>query len=192
MSKVLEHAYQDLRNEKINVLADGTLEVLNAVIFWPNFSGKPGKFDPKGAAVGKRTFNLAILPEAVEDFKRQGWNVKEKDIPEITDDDGNPVKLSFVNVKCNIDGPVPPTVTLFVDYKGKKTRRPLVGDQIGELDSVDFESADCIINPYANRNYEGRVTGYLRKLNVVMEKQEEFGGKYDDWGDDDVLPFDNN
>ena len=54
------------------------------------------------------------------------------------------------------------------------------------LDRINIESADCIINLYESKMHPGKVSGYLRKLNVIQTKESDFGGKYDEWDTPEV------
>lgn len=168
MSKTVDRALEAVQKSKFNF--DGPIiEVQEAFIFWTNFAGRENKFGNKA-----RTFNLALLPEAADELNKRGWRVRD-----LENDEG--VKLYFVNVKVNMTSQMPPLITLFTKYRGKRSRRTLDIETVGELDRTQFESADCIINSFESRQFPGKITGYLRKLNVIQEPDLEFGGKYDDW-----------
>lgn len=156
-----------------------TLEVDNAVILWPNFSAKVNRF-----GVSACTFNLCVTPDVSVQLANAGFRVRSVPVEEVEDEKGKPVNLFFVNIKVNMDSAYPPVVNMFTEYGGKKSRTQLDKDSIAELDRAKIVSADCIINCYASKNYPGKVTGYLRKLNVITQKEVEFGGKYDDWEDE--------
>lgn len=183
MSKTTERAVEEVKKTQFMFKSPREIEVLNAFIFWTNFRGEANQF---GSEI--RSFNLALTDEAAEILAQQGWRVKE-----VENEDGS--VLRFVNVKVNMDSAYPPIVALYSEYRGKRTRRTLDAQSIGELDRVNIESADCLINAYSSKRFEGKVTGYLKKLNVIQEPNVEFGGKYDDWMEGDPnssdLPFEN-
>ena len=173
MSKVVEQALKGVKNSKFNFIDDGkALEVLNAHIFWTNFRGEANKFGNTA-----RTFNLAISLEMAQILKDQGWRVREV----MQDED----VLFFVNIKINMNSSYPPVVSLYSDFRGKRNKRTLDIESVGELDRVDFQSADCLINVYESPKFPGKLSGYLKRLNVIQEPDIEFGGKYDDWLDEE-------
>ena len=181
MGRKTEIAYEEVRKSTFIWHDDRTLEVQDAVILWPNFSGRTNKFGNSA-----RTFNLVVTEEVAEKMTAAGWRVRTISLQNIVDENDKPVNLYFVNIKTNMDSAYPPIVTLFTKFKGKKSRRVLDINTIGELDSVDIEMADCLINCYESRNFPGRITGYLKKLNVKQSEEVEFGGKYDDWMDEEL------
>lgn len=177
MSKVVENALKAVEDSIFNFIDDGrSIEVTNAHIFWTNFRGEANKFGNTA-----RTFNLALSPEMAIMLRNQGWRIRES-IQEY--DDGNKI-LYFVNIKVNMNSNYPPILNLYSEFKGRRSCRPLNGESIGELDRVDIQSADCIINVYESNQFPGRLSGYLKKLNVIQEPDMEFGGKYDDWLDEE-------
>lgn len=178
MSRVVDNAIEKVRESSFNFLDNGrTLEVLNAVIFWTNFRGEANKFGNSA-----RTFNLAINEELAQVLSDHGWRVREV----VGSDEES--KLYFVNIKINMSSQYPPRITLFNEFNGKKNHPVTITiDNIGELDRIDIKTADCLINAYSSKTFQGKVTGYLRKLNIIQEVESEFGGKYDDWLDDESI-----
>lgn len=175
MSKKVEAALIAVRDTIFQFINDGrAIEVRNAYIFWTNFRGEANKWGNTA-----RTFNLAVTPEMAEILKQQGWRIREIECEEMGD------ILFFVNIKVNMNSQFPPTVNLYSEYKGKKSCRPLNEGSIGELDRVDIKTADCIISIYESDQFPGKLSGYLQKLNVIQEPNVEFGGKYDDWMDEE-------
>lgn len=168
MSKTVDRALESVQKSEFIFRDNNQIEVRNAFVFWTNFRGEANKFGNKA-----RTFNLAIKPEVAEILNAQGWRVRDVDSDE--------QKLYFVNIKVNMASSYPPIITLFTKFRGKGSRRPIDIETIGELDRIVFESCDLIINPFASKQYPGKVSGYLKKLNVIQEADIEFGGKYDDW-----------
>lgn len=195
MGRKTEQAYNDLSKSIFTFHDDRTLEVINAVIIWPNFSGKPNKYGNSA-----KTFNLCVPSDIAAQLEADGWRVREVEIDSIRDENDKPAKLHFVNIKVNMDTAYPPSVTLISCFRGKKNRRPLDAESICELDSIEFKSTtadpetgeedstgvDCIINCYESRKFPGKVTGYLKKMYVTQDEKVEFGGKYDDWEDEEL------
>ena len=178
MSRVIDNAIEKVRQSSFNFLDNGrTIEVLNAVIFWTNFRGEANKFGNSA-----RTFNLAVNEETAEYLSDNGWRVRE-----VVGSDEE-TKLYFVNIKINMSSQYPPRITLFNDFRGKKNPPITITiDNIGELDRIDIKTADCLINAYSSKTFPDKVTGYLRKLNIIQEVESEFGGKYDDWLEDEDI-----
>jgi len=176
-SKTVERAFEAVDQSRFNFLDQNTLEIQNAFIFWTNFRGEANKFGNNA-----RTFNVAVNQEVAEVLEKNGWRVR----PVPANDEGD--MLYFINIKVNMISAYPPVISLFSEFKKKKSKRTLTIENIGDLDRVDIQSADCVINAYASPMYQGKVTGYLKKLNVIQEPDIEFGGKYDDWLDDDGEP----
>lgn len=173
MSKTVERAIQAVEDSKFVFKDQNTLEILDAFIFWTNFKGEANKFGNKA-----RTFNLAVNEEVANILQENGWRVRPIQ-------DGEGTTLYFVNIKVNMNSPYPPLVTLFSEFRGRRTRRSLDVENVGELDRIDIQSADCVINAYESKMYPGKVTGYLKKLHIIQEPDVEFGGKYDDWLDEE-------
>lgn len=179
MSKTVDRALEAVQNSKfIFNENNGMIEVLDAFIFWTNFRGEANKFGNTA-----RTFNLAVNEEVANTLKENGWRVREATNAEEE-------TLYFVNIKVNMNSAYPPIITLYSEFRGQRNRRTLDIENVGELDRVDIQTCDCIINPYSSQRFEGKITGYLKKLNVIQEPDVEFGGKYDDWlAEDDKEEF---
>lgn len=188
MSNTTIRAFQEVQKTKFNFINPHTIEVCDAHIFWTNFSATPNRFGSRAC-----TFNLAITEDLAAELESSGWRVRSVD-----NDDGS--VLYFVNIKVNMESAYPPIVSVFSEFRGKRGKRTLDAETIGELDKINIQSCDMLINAYESRQFEGKVTGYLKKLNVIQEPNIEFGGKYDDWLEegisespvaDEELPFDN-
>lgn len=179
MSRVVERALKAVPESVFTFKDANTLEVMNAFIFWTNFRGEANKFGNTA-----RTFNLAINEELAEVLKRDGWRVREASF----DDE----ILYFVNIKVNMNSAYPPLISLFTEFRGRRSKRALDIDSISELDRIDIQAADCIINAYVSDRFPGKVTGYLKKLNVIQEPEIDFGGKYDDWLEEEDNDEENN
>lgn len=199
MSRKLELAYYEMAKSKFTLHTNNTLEVINASIFWSNFSGKPDNFGNT-----TRNFKLCVPEELAAELEKMGWKVHVYDLEGVRDKDDNPVKLYAVRVIVSMEGAFPPQVYLISTFNGKKTRRPLDAESICELDSVDFKSTskdpktgegedstgvDLLIDCYESRRFKGKVIGYLKKMYATQDEQVEFGGKYDEWEDEADMPM---
>lgn len=186
MSRVLENAFKEVTKSTYEFKDNGrTLVIENAYIFWTNFSGTPNKY---GNAA--RTFNVAVNEEMAGILSSQGWRVREEDVVETDQVDpatGKNIwaKVYFVNIKLNMESAYPPVINLFTEFRGKKTKRVLDINTVGELDKTELRSCDIIINAYQSRNYEGKTTGYLKTMYAIQEPNIMFNGKYDDWENED-------
>lgn len=173
MSKVVERALMGVTNSVFNFIEDGrAIEVMNVHIFWTNFRGEANRFGNTA-----RTFNIALSPEMALLLREQGWRIREATHEEEI--------LYFVNIKINMNSQYPPIINLYSEFRGKRSCRALDGESVGELDRIDIKTADCIINVYESAQFPGKISGYLKKLNVIQEPDVEFGGKYDDWLDEE-------
>lgn len=147
----------------------------NARIFWRNFAGKEGRFNP----AGRRNFCLAVPDDIVEKMREDGWNVKT--IPP-KDDDGEP--LNYIQVAVAF-GSYPPKIWLI----SGKSKTLLDEDTVGSLDYAEIENVDLIIRPYT-WDVSGRqgIKAYLKKIYVTVV-QDDLEMKYrnmDDMEDDDL------
>lgn len=154
-----------------------TLEIDNAVIIWKNFSGKVNRFGNSN-----RHFNVVINKEVADELTKKGVLVhpyfpEEKNV-------GDPLFYSF-DVKINFESNYPPLVTVYTEYNGIKTHNAIGLDSLAALDTISFESADCIVNIYSSTKNPGKASAYLRKLNVIHRQVDEFGGKYSKWDNSD-------
>lgn len=188
MSRVTELAAEKAEKSTLRFVDDHTIEVMNGVILWPDFSGKVTDYHPKKGE--KRSFNLVLNDEMIRTlselqeqtgakFRLHQANiysevdVKEKGVEQRV--------LFYINVKVNIDNDYPPTIILFTEYNGKRSRTTVTKDSIDTLDSMDMETCDMLLNCYVSRMHKDQCSAYLKKLYVVQNKQVEFGGRYDDW-----------
>ncbi len=149
-----------------------------ARILFRNFAGAPTKFDPRG---GKRSINIAIDdPQAAEDLKRLGWNIKQLD-PRDEGEDGTyhlPVFITFT--------PITPDIFIVT----KKGKRRLDESTIGELDFHTLSNVDLVIRPYRwEVSGNTGIKAFVKTMYVTIE-EDAFADKYADigCGDDDV-PF---
>jgi|LGOV01.1.fsa_nt_gb hypothetical protein len=180
MSRPVERALEAVERSEFNFLNEKELEIRNAHIFWTNFEGRENRF--KNAT---RNFNVAINEELAAELNKRGWRVRDVDLK----GEGDEVlaKLYFVNCKVNMDSAYPPMVVLYSEYRGKRSRTSLDIESVSILDTVEIQMADLVINSYESPSYPGKVTGYLKKLNVIQEPSVDFGGKYDDWMEEEPV-----
>jgi len=186
MSSVIQLGLEKVEETKFIFNDRGGFEVRNAYIFWTNFRGEANKF---GNAA--RNFNLAVPKNVALILLDNGWRVRERSItPEVGKKllPGESVSeeiLYFINIKVNMNSTTPPIVSLYSEFRGKRTKRALDIESIGELDRVDILECDFEVNAYESPAFPGKITGYLKKLNAIMVPDIEFGGKYDDWLDEE-------
>lgn len=178
MSRVIENGLEKVQDTKFIFNDRGGFEVRDAYIFWTNFRGEANMFGNTA-----RNFNLAITPEVGKILLERGWRVRERAV-----DNDNPTPettLYFINVKVNMNSINPPIISLYSEFRGKRTKRALEIESIGELDRIDIQEVGCVINAYESPAFPGKITGYLQKLNAIQVPDIEFGGRYDDWMDDE-------
>ena len=149
----------------------------NARIFWRNFAGKEGKFNP----AGRRNFCVVIPDEILEDLRNDEWNIKT--IPP-RDEDGEP--LNYIQVAVAY-GAYPPKVWLI----SGKSKTLLDEESVASLDYAEIENVDLIIRPYT-WELSGRsgVKAYLKKMYVTVV-QDDLEMKYRNLeeADDDDVPW---
>lgn len=151
------------------------IEIENAEILYPNFSGLGSRYNRDG----DRNFCVFIDDtDLAMELADEGWNIKIKQ-PRFEDEQPRyylPVKVMF--------NKFPPRVRLITK---NNPPRPLNEDTISLLDDIEYAHVDVVIRPY-NYDSNGKtgVSAYLKELYVTMV-QSKFADKYPD----DVLPFDN-
>lgn len=140
---------------------NGYLEINDARIIWPNFSGSADRFNREG----DRNFNLVIPTQEIADLllndKNQygdSWNIKIK--PPRGDGDV-PFMHMPVKVKFNKRGPN-------VYLVSGDNQVPLNEDTIACLDDIDIISVDMDIRPYDGQMANGMTfrTAYLSAMRV--------------------------
>ncbi len=186
MSRTTEIAYENALKTQFNFKDKHTIEVMDASILWPDFTGRVTEYNK---VLGeKRSFNLVLNPEMLEALRQieevNGSKFRIKSAKLHSEDDmkdPNIEKIYYINVKVNMDPMYQPPVTLFTEYRGKKSRQSLDAATVGILDSADIKTADMLLNIYINKKHPEQCTAYLKKLNVIQEPDAEFGGRYDDW-----------
>lgn len=175
MANVIETGLEKVLETEIIFTERGGFEARNAFIFWTNFRGEANKWGNSA-----RNFNLAIPEEVAKILKQNGWRVRDRALYDENGADTDRI-LYFINIKVNMNSKNPPIVSLYSEFRGKRTKRALEIESVGELDRIDIEECDVIVNAYESPQFEGKITGYLQKLNAIQVPDIEFGGKYDDW-----------
>ncbi len=156
------------------------IEIENAVIRFPNFSGRPDKWNPNG---GRRSFVLLLTDELAEDLTNSGCNVK---VFQPRDDEEVP--QPYISVKLNYNGPFPPNIYMICG----RSKTLLNEDTVGNLDYSDIEHIDLILRPYDYGEKMGKgpdephVALYVKTMYVTIA-QDNFASKYD--FEDEEIPF---
>lgn len=148
-------------------MAREVIEFEDCKIIFRNFEGRQQKFNP----IGKRNFCLVLNEEDVDDFIREGWNVKETKPRE----EGDPVK-HYVKINVNMDSKNPPRIYMIAG----RHKTELTADTVKELDYAEIKQIDAVINPYPWKNDDGSfggISGYLQTLYVEI-MQDKFADKY--------------
>ena len=176
-NKVEESVFEIMRN--------GDLKIENAVLAWPNFSGKATQFNPNG---GKRTFCVLLNEEIADILSADGWNVKRRPPRE----DGD-YPLIYTEIVINMQSQYPPDVYVRNEFNGKGTMRKLTDDNISMLDNIQIVNADLVIHPYEHGIGQFKVKGYARFVNVLQAQSNYFGDKYSEYESEDAeqteMPF---
>lgn len=148
------------------------LEISDARIIWPNFSGKADKFNDEG----KRNFNLIIPDEEakevlVNDLNEYGvgWNVK---IRPPRDEYEEALFYMPVKLKFNEWGP---------DVYLETGNRSVLLDEesVNMLDNIDIISVDVDIRPFDDIGPGGRPfrAAYVQKL-WVRQRSDRFAERH--------------
>lgn len=180
MANVIDIGLEKVERTEFIFNERGGFEVRNAYIFWTNFRGAENRFGNK-----TRNFNLAITPEVGEMLIDRGWRVRERVADTRPEAEEGQIPLHFINIKVNMNSKRPPIISLYSEFRGNRTKRALDFESIDELDRVDIEECDFVVNAYESAKFPGKVTGYLYKLNAIQTPNIEYGGKYDDWLDEE-------
>ena len=158
---------------KVTFAPKGILQIDDARIIWPNFSGKPGQYNREG----DRNFNLVIDdPEIANAMIEDGWNVRIKPPREEGDESfmHMPVKVKF-----NSRGPA-----VYLESGTSKVK--LDEESIDTLDHIDIIGVDMDIRPY-DWEINGKTgrTAYLQSIRVI-QRVDRFA---DRWDDEDDIQF---
>ena len=155
----------------ITIKEDGTLLIEEARIIWPNFSGKPTKFNPAG---GKREFNVLIdNPEVAQRMREDGWNVKIKPPRE----EGDP-PFCYMPVAVEFPTPERNFPMKIVQFSGQGAV-DIFEDTVGNLDYARIVGAKMAIRPYHWETATGKgIKAYLKTLHIWLE-EEDFASDFD-------------
>lgn len=161
---------------------NGYLEINDARIIWPNFSGRGDRFNREG----DRNFHVVIPDQEIcdallADKNEYGnsWNVKIK--PPREDGDA-PFMHMLVKVKFNGRGP-----NIYLVSGNKQV--PLNEDTVSCLDNIDILSVDMDIRPYDDILPNGTSfrAAYLSAMRVY-QRVDRFANDFNQ-DDDHELPF---
>lgn len=159
------------------------------IIFRPNFSGEPDRFNPKG---GRRYFNIILedqtdvpnelvtqrygsQPLSVDQLIQDGWNVK---FTRPRDEDEEPTP--YLEVAVSFDA-IPPKIVEVTT----KNQVQLDEDTVGTLDHDQLERLDLDIRPYNwEVNEKHGVKGYLKTLYAKIV-EDRFTDRYGSMRDGD-------
>lgn len=161
---------------------NGYLEINDARIIWPNFSGRGDRFNREG----DRNFHVVIPDQEIcdallADKNEYGnsWNVKIKPPREEGD---APFMHMLVKVKFNGKGP-----NIYLVSGNKQV--PLNEDTVSCLDNIDILSVDMDIRPYDDILPNGTSfrAAYLSAMRVY-QRVDRFANDFNQ-DDDHELPF---
>lgn len=147
-------------------MVEDNIRIEGARIGFRNFSGKEGRFNPKG----RRNFCVFLEEDIAKDMEKEGWNVKWLQPREEGDE-----PQAYLQVKV-VFGKIPPKIVL-VTMRGK-TR--LDEDTVNILDWAEIQNIDLVIRPY-NWEVNGStgVSAYIKTMYVTL-REDEFESKYYD------------
>lgn len=142
------------------------LEIEDARLIYPNFSGKEKTYNREG----DRNFCVVIEDEDLaQKLIDDGWNIRV-----LRPRDENEHPLHYLQVAVRFDN-FPPNIFM-VTKRGKPTR--LDEESVDTLDFADIQSADMLINPsHWEANGKSGIKAYLRTLYVVIQ-EDKFAKKY--------------
>lgn len=143
------------------------INIEGALIIWKNFSGERDKYNP-----GKRGFSVVIDdPVMADELSNEGWNVKERPLPEGADSSEQEWMLP---VKLNMNRYT--QVWLIVGNH----KNLLDENTVAQLDVVDIVNCDISIRPY-EWEMSGRsgITAYVDSMYVTI-RENKFAEKYAD------------
>lgn len=201
MSKAVELAYVTAQNSQIRLKRDGTIEIMDAAVFWPDFGGTKSKLAKPGEV---RSFNVALNEEMLQFFidleQERGLKIRIREVKMFTDEalekDKNlqQVIVKYINIKVKFyeNSPQPLIAKMFtttkIGDKVKKGEVTLDENTIGELDRADIETWDIVVHAYKSRKLSNNgeyASLYLNKLAAVLDKESDWEGRYDEWLKDD-------
>ena len=126
---------------RLTIAPNGYLQIDDARIIWPNFSGAPSKYN----RAGDRNFALVIPNQEIADILLhdvneygKSWNVHIREPREKGED---PLRYLPVKVKFNGRGPK-------IYLRSGRNRRLLNEDNVDLIDRIDIDHVDLDIRPY--------------------------------------------
>jgi len=154
-------------------MAKSNIVMENARIGFRNFSGKEGKFNPKG----KRNFCVFLEKGFADELDKDGWNIKWLKPREEEDEPQAYLQVSVAY------GNFDPRMVL-VSSHGKTL---LDEESVDLLDWVEIKNVDVIIRPY-NWEVSGKsgVKAYAKSMYITI-MEDEFEQKYFDVPDTALL-----
>lgn len=154
------------------------LSIEDGRIGFRNFSGKEGRFNPKG----KRNFCVFLEKEQGEELKADGWNIRWLE-PRNPDDPPQ----AYLQVAVSFDH-MPPKIVLITS----RNKTELTEDNIEILDWAEIERCDLIIRPYnwsLPESGKQGVKAYIKTMYVTIA-EDEFEAKYRDVPDSAAAAID--
>ena len=147
-------------------MVKGNIIIENARIGFRNFSGKEGKFNPKG----RRNFCVFLEMDLAKTLEMDGWNIRWLE-PRDEDDE----KQGYIQVAVSYDN-IPPQIIL-ITSKGKTL---LNEGTIKVLDGAEIKEVDLIIRPY-NWDVNGKtgVKAYVKSMYVTIFEDDFYDKYYD-------------
>jgi len=157
----------------------GDLVIMNAVVIWPDFSGRRSM---QAFHATTRSCNVIVNDELAQVLRENHINVKER-----ATEDGNfyyiAAKLSYHTPEDEVRlgfKPTDPDVKLKRVQNGEVNMIHMTQDDVAELDSIKVQRCDLVLHHGKKLNQNGYFTLYISKMGSVYEVNDPFGGMYDD------------
>lgn len=144
------------------------IEIENARIIYPNFSGKEGRYNREG----ERSFGVVIDDiDLAQRLGEDGWNIRV-----LKPRDGEETPNHYLNVSVNFNFWRRPEIYMICN--GVKTL--LDEESINVLDGAAIVSADVVVRPRQwDDGGDTRIKAYLQEMYITIE-QSRFASKYSD------------